>query len=313
MLTEELDSEPKWQSGDPYQYPIPCDGDPWQKLLKPLLERDRAQCESWKDEVHNLLIFAGLFSSVLTSFVLVSYSSLQPDQNKVIINILAHIAARLDNPLNNTLLSGAEPVVPAMLEDAIPSSSTRINIFWFTSLVLSLTAALIGIISLQWLEEHQHYQSTLSSRQKFALFNMRLEGLKAWHLPEIFSALPLLLQLALTLFFVGLIDFLFHSSSAVAIPVVAFIGIPFTFVILTTVIPALQTFGFCLPLPGKVPQQAPYKSTQSRLFRHLLIYSKHVFRLFAYVYYSLYRYIFLLPSRFRREEGPAPRGSNNRL
>lgn len=47
----------KWQCGDPYQYPVTEKGDQWQMLLKPLLEKDHDQCQSWKDEVQNLLIF----------------------------------------------------------------------------------------------------------------------------------------------------------------------------------------------------------------------------------------------------------------
>ncbi|KAF8898110.1 hypothetical protein CPB84DRAFT_1633457, partial [Gymnopilus junonius] len=139
----------------------------WEKLLNPLLEKDRVQCEAWKDEVQNLLIFAGLFSAVLSAFVVVSYPTLQPDQNETMISLLARIATRLDNPLNATL--SADPVNPALFSNAPTPSSIRINAFWFISLVLSLTAALIGIISLQWLREHQQYPSSIPARQKFAL------------------------------------------------------------------------------------------------------------------------------------------------
>jgi hypothetical protein len=47
-----------WKCGDAFQYPIPkADGDQYEKLLAPLFKRDRVQCEAWKDEVQNLLIF----------------------------------------------------------------------------------------------------------------------------------------------------------------------------------------------------------------------------------------------------------------
>lgn len=32
-------------------------GGHWEKLLAPLLKKDKIQCDSWKEEVQNLLIF----------------------------------------------------------------------------------------------------------------------------------------------------------------------------------------------------------------------------------------------------------------
>lgn len=51
-----------WRCGHPqnseHKYPIPePTGDPWENLLTPLLQKDKAQCDAWKDEVQNLLIF----------------------------------------------------------------------------------------------------------------------------------------------------------------------------------------------------------------------------------------------------------------
>ena len=55
---------PLWSCGDPLKYPVPReDGDLWDKLLKPLLERDKQQCDAWRDEVENLLIFVSQFFS----------------------------------------------------------------------------------------------------------------------------------------------------------------------------------------------------------------------------------------------------------
>ncbi|KDR70460.1 hypothetical protein GALMADRAFT_76084, partial [Galerina marginata CBS 339.88] len=137
-----------WECGDPYQYPIPEKGDHWENVLEPLMESDKAQCEIWKDEVQNLLIFAGLFSGVLTAFIIQSYQSLQPDPNDIMIALLTRIAISLDNPLNGTSLT---PINTVLHQKSPPASSIRINMFWFISLVLSLTTVLIGIVSLQWL------------------------------------------------------------------------------------------------------------------------------------------------------------------
>ena len=47
--------------GDPPVYPLPkIDGNPFTLLLEPRIEKDKARCEAWKDEVQNLLIFVSL-------------------------------------------------------------------------------------------------------------------------------------------------------------------------------------------------------------------------------------------------------------
>ncbi|KDR75476.1 hypothetical protein GALMADRAFT_26854, partial [Galerina marginata CBS 339.88] len=104
----------------------------------------------WKDEVQNLLIFAGLFSAVVTAFVIDSYKGLKADPNDKMIDLLSRIATRVENPLNTT----ATPP-PVEIPFSPPSFVIRLNTFWFLSLVLSLSTVLLGIISLQWLREHQ--------------------------------------------------------------------------------------------------------------------------------------------------------------
>jgi len=48
----------QWTYNDPYRYPIPRGNeDPWGVLLEPLLVKDKIQCDAWKEEVQNLLIF----------------------------------------------------------------------------------------------------------------------------------------------------------------------------------------------------------------------------------------------------------------
>ena len=48
---------------DLYSYAPPKpEGDPWNKILAPLMEKDQIKCSAWKEEVQNLLIFVRLYS-----------------------------------------------------------------------------------------------------------------------------------------------------------------------------------------------------------------------------------------------------------
>jgi len=152
-------------------------------------------------------------------------------------------------------------------------------------LVLSLTVALIGIIAQQWLREHQLYRKDMGAAQRLALFNARSDGLKRWYVPQIFAGLPLLLQAALVLFFIGLIEFLLSIQIDVAIPVFAAIAVPIVFLVATTILPTLQLctmrFPYFLRVNDRPPAPCPYKSPQALIFQNVAILSTPVFNLFA--------------------------------
>ncbi|KAF8188649.1 hypothetical protein BJ912DRAFT_1106650, partial [Pholiota molesta] len=258
------------------------DGDPWEILLNPKLEADTVRCNAWKDEVQNLLIFAGLFSAVVTAFVIESYKFLQPDSNDAVIGLLFLIA----NSLNNT--SPLPPSVgPASITNPFSqtSSSVRINVFWFLSLILSLTTVLIGTISLQWLREHQSYPN-FSPKEKAAILHMRSTALEAWYVPVIFSTLPLLLQGALILFLAGLIDFALPLGRKLIIPVSVVVGLTLLFLGATTVFPTLQGISFLYRRSYKqVPTPCPFKSPQSHAFRIL---AKSMLQLLSFFFPKCY-------------------------
>ncbi len=90
----------------------------------------------------------------------------------------------------------------------VPSTgSVWVNGFWFTSLVLSLTTALIAVLVKQWL----HYYIALPSgtpRERSHVRQFRYMGFQKWHVLVIVGLLPVLMHIALAIFFVGLVVFL---------------------------------------------------------------------------------------------------------
>ncbi|EJD43456.1 hypothetical protein AURDEDRAFT_26187, partial [Auricularia subglabra TFB-10046 SS5] len=92
-------------------------------------------CEAYREQIDTLLVFAGLFSAVVTAFTIESYQWLHNDAGDVSAQLLAHIAEVLVR--NLTGQSVPLPTTSA-LSDA---TATRINVYWFLSLILSLSAA----------------------------------------------------------------------------------------------------------------------------------------------------------------------------
>jgi hypothetical protein len=133
------------------------------------------------------------------------------------------------------------------------------------------------------------------------------QALEKWRVPQIFASLPLLIQAALLLFFVGIVDFLASLSKVIAIPVVA-VTLTVLFLVGTTVLPTLQCFTVSLRRPmsnAPVPLPCAYKSPQSLAFRRLVTHSRRAFiSAHEFVTYSIYLATITLPSLISRALSP---------
>ncbi|KAJ3507387.1 hypothetical protein NLJ89_g6335 [Agrocybe chaxingu] len=250
------------------QTPEPQDKakDNWGELFTLAEKDDIAQYDVWRDEVNNILIFAALFSGVVTSFLLEAYRRLEPDQNEIVVALLARLVLQSGSPPDVTLPS---PIPPLPFKPTSPS--VRVSIFWTISVVLALGASLIGIVSLQWLREHRTYPEEWSMEEKFTVLQMRTRMLKEWRISAVFVSLPFIIMLALMLFFLGLVDFLISLEIAsITVSTIIFIAPFILFLIFTTVVPTFPTLTYGSqrdPSRTKVPVPSPFKSPQAKMFR----------------------------------------------
>ncbi|CAA7267208.1 unnamed protein product [Cyclocybe aegerita] len=275
-----------WLTGDPYHHYIPKKEDPWQECFKLVLKFDDEMCRGWREEIDTLLVFAGLFSAAVTAFTVESYRWLQEDAGDIQVQLLQRISSQVGSLQSNQ----SQPALSdTSLSTFLPEpSSVRINVCWFTSLTLSLTAVLVGILCKQWLREYQRYEG-LSAQDALPVRQLRYEGLLGWHVPKILSALPLLLQAALVLFLSGLLDLLWTMNTQVASVVTAVVGITMVFFMATTIIPCIQHLAHLSrvwTVGGREPgPQCAFKSPQAWAF-HLLI--TEVFSLYSSIKRSLF-------------------------
>jgi len=212
---------------------------------------------------------AGLFSAVVTAFIIESYKGLKQDSGDVANIVLLRILAQLEGSTNGTTTT-QNLTIPTFTPSP---SAIRINILWFLSLIFSLATVLIGIIALQWLREHLRPQTDLEPQIAFSLHHLDVESLDRWYLPQIFAALPLLLQVGLVLFLAGILDFLRSLNHTVAVPITIAVGFSLFFLFWTTVLPTMQASSLLLPrLPWATTPRSPcpYRSPQSWAFYQLL-------------------------------------------
>ncbi|KAK7062895.1 hypothetical protein VNI00_000392 [Paramarasmius palmivorus] len=243
----------------------------WENLMRAVNRHDEEMVKNWKEDIDTLLVFAGLFSAVVTAFVIESYQWLDEDPADTTVALLTQISKQLGNtsmPFED--LSSASTFQASSL-------SVRVNTFWFLSLILSLTSGLFALLGKQWLREHRRDVPTSSPGEALGLRQMRDRSLEIWGVPSFLAALPILLELALLLFFAGVIDLLWSLHRVPFIVVSIAVGVSAGLYLITTILPALtviwgeyvdsrfwtnRKFGHIRVLPLRFV--CPYKSPQAR-------------------------------------------------
>lgn len=96
-----------------------------------------------------------------------------------------------------------------------PGSQLWINGLWYTSLLLSLITALLAVLVKQWLHQYMA-QSSGTARDRSFIRLYRLEGFQQWQVPLIIGLLPVIMHIALGLFFLGMVVFVAQLYEALA-------------------------------------------------------------------------------------------------
>jgi len=177
---------------------------------------------------------AGLFSAVTTAFIIESYKWLRPDPNELSVQLLSQIAGQLGGSFNQTAsqIRGMTSFRPNIWDVAI-------NTMWFSSLVCSLVASLLCILAKQWIREYMR-SIPISLREDISLRQFRYDGLKNWGVKGVITFLPILLEVALASFLVGLMGLLWTLHTIMAAIVSALVAAALLFYLVTLTLPAFS-------------------------------------------------------------------------
>ncbi|TFK93376.1 hypothetical protein K466DRAFT_478828, partial [Polyporus arcularius HHB13444] len=197
--------------------------------------------EYWGKQLDVNLIFAGLFSAVITAFTVQSYQLLQPAPTDASLAVLQQISSQINsftvNPSFVNSTHSAQSVEALQSKVFRPSTAAVwINVLWFLSLLFSVVAALIALTIRQSL-----YMSgvgiTGDLRVQARHRQYRLDGLLSWDVETSVAWVSVALQSSVACFLAGLIIFSWDLNRflaiAVTIPALAallFIGILYTLV-----------------------------------------------------------------------------------
>ncbi|GJE95410.1 hypothetical protein PsYK624_115940 [Phanerochaete sordida] len=181
----------------------------WQTMVKTVRDVDTQKVDDTKEDIDTLLVFAGLFSAVVTTFVVDSYASLTPDNTDELVFLMRQSLSQ-----NYTFVDGVlRPMAPFPDDPPFeaPLWALRVNGLWFASLIVSLSTASFGMLVKQWLVEYVAMEQWISPQEQLRARQYRHPGLEHWRVFEIAALLPLLLHVSLGLFFLGLC---FYTAAA---------------------------------------------------------------------------------------------------
>ena len=192
---------------------------------------------------------AGLFSAVVTTFIVKIIPQPQPNPADLTNALLLRILER------NTSFGGADSLAPI---SNIPTSLLRAQPILFASLFVTLFVAFIAVLGKQWIHYYNRVTTRGSIVDRGKEHQTKLLGLQKWGLHLIMKLLPAMLQLALLLFGAALIVYLWdlNVSAAEVVLVVASIGLIF-YASIAVIATIWNDFPFQTPLSVVLPTLLP--------------------------------------------------------
>jgi hypothetical protein len=195
-------------------------------------KQDKDVIESWKGDTDGILVFVstvpscvyspaethiktGLFSATVATFIIESYQSLSPNPSDTTNALLVQITQQLFNISTGTSLTiiatqSNQPFKPT-------ASTVRVNVLWFSSLVLSLTCALSATLMQQWARRYKELAQHHGAPHRRGRIRAYIyDGIRKYGMARAVATMPLLLHISVFLFFAGLVEFLFPTNSTVS-------------------------------------------------------------------------------------------------
>ena len=147
---------------------------------------------------------SGLFSAVVTAFLVDAYKGLQNRPEEKGLEILMRISQQLGSiAIMGGSLNSTAPPFSAFDPFESSRSTLCLTSLWTLCLISSLAAASLSLFIKQWLDEFMTY-TNWAPREQIVLRIYREAGMVRWYVFRYPAIIRLLLQVALVLFLVGL-------------------------------------------------------------------------------------------------------------
>ncbi|KAK0486764.1 hypothetical protein EDD18DRAFT_1082709, partial [Armillaria luteobubalina] len=201
----------------------------WHTYLDESWDYDTNMVVEQRGEVNVLLVFAGLFSAIVSSFITTLLTQLQPDYQKMSALLLfdqVNIQLTLANgtSLGNITTSGADPTAPFTVDGYLVAT----YLLWVASLTISLLTAFLAILVDAW---YYHYMSPIPGEPcvRARIRHLRYEILHKWNVFRSVTILQVLLHFSLIAFLLGFACFplVVITGIKIVMTIVSLVGLLF--------------------------------------------------------------------------------------
>ncbi|KAF5353788.1 hypothetical protein D9758_010628 [Tetrapyrgos nigripes] len=220
----------------------------WKVYLDEAETFDDEMLKGFRDTLDALLVFAALFSAVVTSFVISTVVNLQPDYTKITASLMREQNLLLRAAGDTTALNAVPKTSVDLDNTDVSTKDLWINGLFFASLSLSLATALLSVLVKQWLQAYTLSLPTGNAQERAKIRHFRYLGFEMWKVPEIIGLLPIILHASLGLFMAGLSVYVSELHQSLCWTVVSVTGISFLMYFGSIIIPVIH-----IQCPYRVP------------------------------------------------------------
>ncbi|KAH6899565.1 hypothetical protein BKA70DRAFT_735862 [Coprinopsis sp. MPI-PUGE-AT-0042] len=214
----------------------------WALYLKEASDRAKTQTELWKTGLESLLLFAGLFAGVVSAFLLESRKKLRLEDQELLLRSILNVQQGLPLPKDDY-----QPTVDQLW----------INGLWFSSLLITLFSAIVGVLAKSWLVKYSPLAKSEESGDAYQRWTAD-ESVKTWRMERVFTFIPLFVQLSFFLFAVGFAIQSFNDNQVLGYIVSVIVGLGIVVYLTVTALPFFIRDGSC-----------PFQTPLSELLLHL--------------------------------------------
>ncbi|KAH6903216.1 hypothetical protein BKA70DRAFT_1031124, partial [Coprinopsis sp. MPI-PUGE-AT-0042] len=214
----------------------------WAMYLQEAEENAKEQAEVWKTGLESLLIFAGLFAGVITSFLGESRKKLRLGYQEA---LLLDIRSALRNER------------PSDVAYQPTTDQLWVNGLWFTSLLVTLFSAIVAVLARSWLVSYVPISNRKEAKDAHKRWILD-ERAERWKLQKVITVIPQLVQLAFFLFSLGLGIQVYHDNKTLGAFILSLVVGGTLLYLVVTALP--------LVLP---PDSCPFQTPLSEILRDL--------------------------------------------
>ncbi|PVF91642.1 hypothetical protein CPB86DRAFT_297996 [Serendipita vermifera] len=223
----------------------------WEEYMNQAKISDEELSKILNSDLDSLLIFAGLFSAILSAFLIEVRKGLQEDLQAKTNDLLLTLIRIQQNPSSSVALE---------FSSFAPTLATiRINAFWFVSLILSLLSALGASLAKGWVMQYASRAPGVSASDACSR-HRRFIGITRWHLQMIVQSLPILVHVAFFLFSAGLIILLQDDNAGIANLILSLVVMMAAIYIGSSLLPLIWS-----DCPFRTPYRIRYRQVSSAI------------------------------------------------